>query len=384
MTTPITDDLEDARHRVRHARRASPRNTPAWVAEIPERIGALLIDRHLCPAGDVWGLAKRVPNQELPYDEHGSAVFIKSAVDYDLFGLVGGWSEEARQDVIQFWQSWQSPDTGRFIDPRYPERIVNEKYIVFLLDALGAEPLYAHTTTSATGEIRSDTFLQRAADDPDWERGGWGVGSHTGFMARELLDAINGNGREDLIPDLEEGLRLILTHQDPRSGLWGPPGAPLDSRIGGTLKIIGRLYFMMGMEVPHAQQLADSLVRHQADGDWFDSSVNICILRNVAEVAGFCLETLDSRRQELWDTLESVTDDLRAWRNEDGSYCDNRGESGGISQGVFYACGLIGGYLHWVDCPLPNPLTRDPMTRGVQHRLRPEFQPDGTVTLLAR
>ena len=53
MTTPIADNLDEARRRVQHARCRSPGKTPAWVAEIPERIGALLIDRHLCPDGTV-------------------------------------------------------------------------------------------------------------------------------------------------------------------------------------------------------------------------------------------------------------------------------------------------------------------------------------------
>ena len=370
-----------ARKCIEKVRAPEPARTPAWINEIPDRIGTLLIERHMCKNGEVWGLAKSNPSQDMPYDEVGSERFIEYAYEYNLFDMIGGWSEMAKQETIRFWQSWQNPKTGRFVDPRDPERVVNEKYIVGLLSTLGTEPVYPHTSTSNTGEIDTTIFLQRTKEDPDWQAGGWGVGSHTGFMAKEILKAINSQGREDLIPDLERGIEQILSHQDPVSGLWGPTDARLGGRIGGTLKVIGRLYFQMGMLVPYARELTDALIRHEDKGEWFACSVNICIPRNVAEMLGFCLETADYRCEDLYKAMQAVVNDLRAWMNPDGSSSDNRGEPGGISSCVMYACGLLAGYLHWDDCRLANPLVCTPMTRGARFRLRPVLLPDGKVAV---
>jgi len=354
--------------RINTVRVQSPQETPAWVNAIPDNICRFLIEKHLCKNGEVWGLAKAAPNARLPYDEQGSSQFLGLVRQYNLFDKVGGWNDDARQKMIRFWQAWQDPETGRFVDPRDPKRPVNEKYIVGLLAMLNAKPLYPHTTTSKTGQIEPTLFLQRTKDDPDWAMGGWGVGSHTGLMAMEILGAVNA-GREDLIPAMEKGVEQVLSHQDPKSGLWGPPSAPLAGRLGGTLKVIGRLYFNAGMAIPHTKELADSLIAYEMNGDFFRSSTNSCIPRNAAEMIAYCLEASDYRRTDLLGALARVAEDLHAHVNPDGSLSADRGQEGGVDSAVIYGLGICGGYLHWQGCRLSNPLQGARRGEGYTYRL---------------
>lgn len=361
-------------------RRQAPAKTPAWVNAIPDRLADILITRHRCPDGEVWGLAKSTPDQELAYDEMGSATFLSLVKQCDLFDQVGPLDETARLKVIRFWQSWQDAETGRFKDPRDPSRQVNEKYIVGLLGQLGAEPLYPWTTTGQAKKIETAAFLSRSKEDPDWADGGWSVGSHTGYMAVEIWRAIN-DGQTELIPDLERGMEQILSHQGP-DGLWGPPGARVAGRIGGTLKVVGRFYFTMGMPVSRTKELADALIANQRNGVWYANGHITCVPRNVAEVVAYCLEVSDYRRDDLLGVLEALAEEYREWVNEDGSTLVHRGQrdSVGLQYTTLYGLGIIGAYLHWEDCRLPNPLAGS--SRGAGSRYRPVLLPAGRVKVV--
>lgn len=369
---------------IENCRAPVPRHAPGWVRDCTQRFGELLINRHLYRSSEAWGLARQFPNQELPYDEIGSQRFMVYAEQFDLFERVGGWNEETRQKTIRFWQAWQNPKTGRFQDPRDPARVVNEKYVVNLLRELGTHPLHPWTTTSASGKVETGIFLQRTKSDPDWQNGGWGVGSHTGMMAVQICEAVT-QGREDLIPDLEEGLQNILAHQDPNSGLWGSPTASLAGRIGGTLKVVARTWFRLGLLTAHREALADSLIKYQANGDFYRCSTDMCIERNVCEVAAYCLETSSYRREELLGVLERVAEVMREHINRDGSVSWHRGETaegGGDAIIIIYPLGICGAYLNWEDAPFPNPLAAPDLSRGLTLPWRPVLLRDGSVRMI--
>jgi hypothetical protein len=381
MNTGCQSPQEDRACRFNQVRRQTPVPTPAWVNAIPDRLGDILMEKHHYPEGPVWGLARRVPEQDLTYDEIGSATFIGLVKQYELFDCVGPLTEDKRIEAIEFWQSWQDPKTGRFKDPRDPDRQVNEKYVVGLIRSLGGEPLYEWTTTGTSKKIETDVFLKRTQTDPDWQRGGWGVGSHTGFMAVEICRAVNV-GQIELIPDLEEGMERILSHQDPASGLWGPSRTESMRRIGGTLKVIGRFYFALGMKVPYTRELADTLIDYQMTGKWFANGADSCVPRNVAEVIAYCLEASDYRRKDLLAALESLGEDYQHWVLPDGRLLMHRDDpnSVGLQYTTMYGLGIIGGYLNWEDCRLPNPLAGRKC--GGELRYRPMLQHDGSVKVV--
>ena len=376
---------------VEHVRRQAPSKTPEWVSKIRDRIGDLLIEKHLCKDGPAWGLARRDPYGELDYEEVGSSTLYFFAQKYDLWDKLAPPTAEERQKALVFWQSWQDPETGLFHDPREPERMVNEKYVISIMRYLGGEPKYprkaATQSVAIDGDGRIDTtiFLERTKDDPDWARGGWGVGSHTGFMAVEIFKAIN-EGQTELIPDLEKGLDQILSHQNPESGLWGQPNAGLAGPLGGALKLISRLYFTMGMTVPHAKELADTLIEHERNGNWFKGGSDMCVPQNVLFLVAYCLEVSDYRREDLYGVLESKAKEYRDhWFLSDGTPLTQRDKPKcvGVENVHLQALGIIAAYLNWEGCRLGSPLAAEPKTeRGKAFRYRPRVMDDGSVKVV--
>ena len=342
-------------------------------------LGRFVIARHRVD-GPVWGLGKRNPSAR-DWDEVGSCQYVQLLHQYDMTGP-GGLTEKTRREAIRFWQGWQDPKSGRFHDPRNRARTVNEKYVVGVLRALGAKPLYAWSTSSTVaGEVHTDVFLRRSKEDPDWKKGGWAVGSHTAYMAIEIFDAINDKGREDLIPDLERGIENILSHQG-RDGLWGPVDAPLTGRIGGTLKVIGRLYFRLGLKVPRTKELTDSLIALQMSGRFRDCSANSCIPRNTAEMLAYCIEASEYRRDDLRQAMWACLMDMKEFVNADRSISNDRGDKGGALSAITYSMGLAAAYLGWKDCVWPNPLAGD--ARGTGYKYRVVLTKDVRVKVLKK
>jgi hypothetical protein len=354
-----------------HVRRPRPAQTPARVNVITDRMADVLIRKHLCPTAEYWGSAKASPDQSLPFDEIGTARLIRLIAEYDLYNRIPKPDKASRLKALRYWQSWQDPATGCFNDPRDPHRTVNEKYVLAIIHGLGGQPLYPWTATSTSGKIETRLFLDRTRSDGDWQQGGWGVASQAGFQAIEICKAINA-GQTELIPDLEKGLEQILSHQDPGDGLWGPPSAELMNRIGGTLKVVGRLYFTLGMHVLHTRELVDSLVRHSRNSDWYKSGQSSCVPRNVAEVSAYCIEASNYRRTELLEVLDRLAEDYRSWVLPDGTMLMQRGNPGseGVEYVSIYGLGVIGAYLHWADCRLPNPLADGPRGEGYRYPQR--------------
>ena len=342
-------------------RRRKPSPTPEWVKRIPQRCREVLVERHLYKDGEVWGLARRLPDGELPYDEAGSAAFYRFVRRFDLWDKVPPLTDHERQKALRFWQSWQDPETGVFKDPRDPDRRIHEKCVVEIIRHLGGEPLYPRKQSQQaagrdeSGKIDTTIFLKRTRDDPNWAEGGWAVAQDTGRQAREIFYAIN-DGHTYLIPDLEKGIEQIMSHQAP-DGLWGSPSGRLAVRLGGALQIIHRLYFSMGTKVPRNKELADSLIKYERSGDWYDCGSDFCVPQNVLILTAYCLEVSDYRREDLLGVIES---ELKVYEQEwvlpDGTLLIHRGDktSACVENVHMQALGVIGYYLNWQDCPFEN------------------------------
>ncbi len=368
-------------------------HAPEWVKKMPDRMAEVLVERHLCKDGPAWGLARRDPTGhiygDLAYEEVGSSNYYNIVQSYNLWDKVPPLTEDEKKKALQFWQSWQDPETGLFKDPRNPDRLVSEKYVVGLIRIFGGEPLYPQPQSAQmlagkdSGTIDTRNFLERAKHDPDWAVGGWGAGSHTGYIARELFYTIN-DGHPELIPDLEKGLEYILSHQDPQSGLWGPPSARLDQRLGGALKVIGRL-FDIGLNVPYTRQLADSLIEHERNGDWYRVGQSFCVPHNVIWLVAFCMETSDYRRDDLRGVLESKIKEYQEWIQPDGTMLLYRGDpsSACVESVHLVAISYLAGYLGWEDSPFKTRIDMEAMRKPWDsYRYRAFVQKDGSVKVV--
>ena len=149
MTEKLSDPDPQALLESCRAPRSVP--TPDGVRQLSASLGSFIIERHHYREGYVWGLAQYEPDQGRPFDEVGTCQFLGAVFGRNIQEQVPGYSERARRQALEYWQGWQNPETGRFHDPEDPNRQVNEKYVVALIQTLGGRPLYPHTTTSSTG-----------------------------------------------------------------------------------------------------------------------------------------------------------------------------------------------------------------------------------------
>ena len=345
------------------ARARRPAITPSWVNEYFDKVMNERIE-----------IISKKPQDEpwffVGYEVQTAQVM---GVLSSYIGLenIPGWSKEKQKASIEFWQSWQNPETGRFYDPskhnpqapKDPSGFCNEKYVIGNLSTLGAKPLYPHTTANTgsaeAGEIDTEYFLALCKDYR--MRGG---GSWAGKMCMEIMQSIE-NGRTDLIPVLEQGIENILSQQNSKTGLWSDSdayhsyGTTVDS-----LKTLGRLHYRLGVEnLPYMDRLADTLIVHQPELVLRQQSV----IRNTSELMTICLETSAYRRAELLAALAAQAEGFKPFLGDFYSQ---------------YGLGLIGGYLHWEGCKFKNPL--ELATRGAHLAYRIVVQEDGKTVKIIR
>lgn len=222
-------------------------------------------------------------------------------------------------ETVRHVQDLQDLETGFFRDPQFeavfPDRNdaqallklrrANAKWASILLSYLGAEPLRPFFRTGSGGPPEPDAVLGmiRAGD---WSMP-WGIGSHAAQGIRELY-FLGDAGRPEYFPYVEQGIELILAHQNPATGMFGDDSVPLYQQISGALKVIGNFQFSLGLKVPYLKELANSCVDHHADGSFYADSDSHCIPRNVAEMAIVCLLHSDYRADELRATLVSIAE----------------------------------------------------------------------------
>lgn len=339
-----------------------------------------------------WGFYKDCCDAEMDYALPASHVAMrieKLLRKVDDISALPGYSAAQATLNIEFIQSCQQPDTGFFIDPNLDlrfndksnpaaleafRRAVSKYTIEMLAEHYCAKPLYSYAESSRHGKPDAEEFV-KFVQTADWDKP-WGTGSHAGGKAREIFSMVN-DGHEEYIPAMRKGLEIILSHQNPDTGMWGRSELPLCQQISGALKVIGRLKFYMGVDLPHMDKLADSCINHHADGGFYPDGddADMCFPRNVAEMCIACLEQSSYRRDELLKTLVSIAEYLQKYQQPDGAFasqisgrrflrwsgasiCGNsdapRSNING-TQGAIWALGMIGNYLGWKDMPFNNP-----------------------------
>lgn len=387
--------------------------TPEWVVEIPAKLSKYITDKLLYREGK-FGLFKACEDSVIPFDIPHSNINFTILSQIQAVEKLPGYSSKGIEDLASFLKSCQQPDSGLFIDPMLDERYENRediyqytlfrhavsKYAIAFLKMLGEKPLYPYAAIGDKEKLNVNDYL-KFIKEADWSKP-WGAGSHTAFRTVELFNLVN-EGQKEYIPALCEGIEIILSHQDPETGMWGEGNLPLHEGISGALKVIGRLKFQIGMDIPNMDKLADSIIKHQKNGDFFNCSESILIPRNALEMAIACLESSDYRREELLLTVGSLINDMRGYILPDGSIKDLRsgnqpvqwcgagiapksGKPRGTGVGAIcmtYSIGLAAEYLGWSDCTLKSPL--EGWRRKLeQYHIVPVVSRDGKVEIVER
>jgi hypothetical protein len=232
--------------------------------------------------------------------------------------------------MVAYVQRTQDPETGVFHEPFTGDE--NTPAMIAFLRSWGYDPLYPRNPLVPTAREPVHPYTIKMTVDPPthvelvrtdtWDYP-WAIGSHACVQQLHLLALIN-NGREDLIPTLEESLHIVLSHQNPETGMWGDRSIGVDQQIGGALKIIGRLQWGMRLVLPHVDKLADSIIELHHSREWYARQHGAVVLRNVGEMIQACLSASDYRREELEKVLVEMVDECHAYMQEDGGFSARR------------------------------------------------------------
>ncbi len=290
---------------------------PSWFDEVHKSMVEWIISM----MDEDTGMLKDCIDSEIPFTipatSHGLGI-LEGGLGKSRFDLPG-YDEEKEKRIIEYVRSAQDEKTGLVIDPlldkRFTEpenqreyknfRVAVTRYAEGLLKRLGSGLKYPFTVTGGTGKPDPQKALEYIKTG-DWDKP-WGTGSHSAGIVREFFFLIN-DGYEEYIPATCEMIEFIMSKQNPETGMWGKSSIPLYEQISGTLKVLGRFFFNLGMDIPYLDKLADSCIEHHRDRSFYSEIGNHCIPRNVMEMCVVCLEHSDYRREELIDTLISIVD----------------------------------------------------------------------------
>ncbi len=350
---------------------------PDWFDKVHESIGrwiASLMDKRT-------GMLKDCSDSEIPFSipatSHGFAIF-EDGLGKSRFELPNYDANKEKQ-IIEYVRNAQDEKTGLVIEPQLDSRfsqpdnereyrnfrVAVTRYAEGLLKRLGSALKYPFTEAGGTEKPNPQKALEYIRTG-DWDRP-WGIGSHAGGIVREFFFLIN-DGHEEYIPATCEMIEFILSKQNPQTGMWGRTGIPLYEQISGTLKVLGRFYFQLGMDIPYLDKLADSCIEFHKDKSFYGESDDMCIPRNVMEMCVLCLDASDYRKDELEDTLISLLEHIYEYHYKpDGAFSSYHSGTKPIqwcgakicgeskvprsningTAGACHSFNMIGGYFGW-------------------------------------
>ncbi len=358
---------------------------PEWMFDVYKSVKNWFISMM---DNDKPGMFKDCIDSEIPYTIPATSVVLQS-MEKSL-GVsrwdIPGYDKQAEKNVIEYIRRAQDKETGLVTDPQLDSRFQepeNEreyrnfraavtKYAQGLLWYLGTDLLYPYTEVGGTEKPDPQKALEYIKTG-NWDKP-WGTGSHSAGIAREFFYFIN-DGHEEYIPATCEMIEFIMSKQNPETGMWGKSTIPLYEQISGTLKVLGRFFFGMGMEIPYLDKLADSCIKHHKDGSFYDSSDDMCIPRNVMEMCVLCLEASDYRKDELEETLLSILEHIYKYHYKpDGAFSSYHSGTKPIqwcsakicgeaktprsningTQGALHSFNMVGEYFGWAGkVPFP-------------------------------
>lgn len=253
------------------------------------------------------------------------------------------YSPESYKKTTKFWQSWQNPETGIFInpktdDPKNPKDIealkkefaLGQKGIIGLFAHLGIDPLYPPFSMVEQEEVDLEELWKLV----EVQDGHHYAASHSGKMA-ELLNLRYDAGEKEFHYLLENYMGVLAGKLLPQSGLVQEDEFHDYPHSENTLKLMGRIIGYMGLEnLPYMMKMTDTIIKFSDEMRWGGSPGN---LRNMSELLGHCYYYHDYRRDDICKAMEILAS---AVDPDNGIYQYNAG----YTLGLVHHAGFV---LNW-------------------------------------
>ena len=242
----------------------------------------------------------------------------------EIAGMFGALPPSAeRAELVARIQAAQDPVTGLFRDPRLDGREMtltpsHEEWDMYgllscgyALEVLGAGPTHPVHIIERCSADQLETLLDGLnLDYFAWPSGSWIDGFGTGLMLNRVH-----HGSTKVTPML---WGWLLTHQDPRSGMWGEHLAPVgeyDFRwlmaVNGFYRLTRGTYAQFGVDVPNPEAAIDTVLAHARDYGWFITDErNACNLLDIVHPLWLLNRQTDYRRAEIRTAIAAVIEGL--------------------------------------------------------------------------
>ncbi|MFC7876934.1 acyltransferase [Isoptericola sp. NPDC057391] len=236
------------------------------------------------------------PASGLFVDAPGKAPTVRAQCDAvaiaDLL-LAGAPPQLPAHEQVARLRSWQDPATGMvgelgadlapapprpgLFDPAAGYHVLSVGYALDLLGSAFPHPVAVVAEATPRDVIDG---LERQ----DWHAGAWSAGHWVDILGT----AMHWNRRAGVAgsPGAQEALLgWLLTHADPRTGMWGTPGGAdgLLQVVNGYYRASRGTFAQLGLPVPYPERVVDTVLEHARDPRFFrPERQNAC---NVLDVA---------------------------------------------------------------------------------------------------
>lgn len=236
--------------------------------------------RALCDAVEIADLLEEAPPQ-LPSEE--------------IVGLLRGWQDRATGLVTQLGVDGGASGGTAERDLGGGETRYHILSVGYALELLGSS--FPHPI-AAVDEITADdlvTALEKLPwADHAWSAGDWIDCFGTGLYWNRRLFGLRGT--------LDTLVGWLHTHVDPNTGMWGSPTAAEGRRqmVNGYYRLTRGTFAQFGLQVPHPEQVVDTVLAHTRDGRWFgDDRGTACDVLDVVHPLWLVGAYTDYRRGDV-------------------------------------------------------------------------------------
>ena len=235
----------------------------------------------------LWDYAEAMRLQDHPYgyfrwshsayDEYSTMASYMALYGYNTLSNLG-YRPPLSRDQLEEWretvESWFDPETGLIVDSLPVNRLgtsgeyeslfftYTQRWLTRLRDAgvqgrfvVPERVIREHDVFADVNQARA--WLESKKDEPN----PWGWGARAGHHLRLHQNLLTEQGKEDGVLNFVH--KWLDEHQNPQTGLWGPPDTPLHDAVAGYYKIVRNMYLPFGWTLHHIERAIDSALRLQ-------------------------------------------------------------------------------------------------------------------------
>ena len=247
-----------------------------------------------------------------------------------FIGKLGDVSPSAKLEWVDHINSWQNPESGRFVGPelREPESLTSPDHdwehvtthltvhVLPALHLLGGTPTYP---LKFAKDFLSSEYLTRWLAARNWENA-WLEGNNLLFVGQLLIFLRDVEGRSEAAEALDCFFSWLDEEVDPSTGLWGTNGycSEFIAMCGAYHQLI--VYNHERRPVRFRDRIVDTVLNLQWPGGGFSPEGGACEDADAIDILVNMYKISDYKRPEIRRALRMTLSDILSKQADDGGF----------------------------------------------------------------